>query len=82
MFFDFSSFNSYMNICLNGIRVGILLGFFLKGDRMDLIDFNSDIFNIFMNVSITGIATGFSLGFISWAIGFAIYGIIKFFKFA
>ena len=49
---------------------------------MELIDFNNDIFNLYMNVSITGIAAGFSLGFISWGIGFAIYGIIKFFKFA
>lgn len=82
MFFDASLFNSYMDICLNGIRVGFLLGFFLKGDRMDLIDFNSDIFNLFMNVSITGIAAGFALGFISWGIGFAIYGITKLFKLA
>lgn len=49
---------------------------------MDFIDFSSDIFNVYMNVSITGIAAGFALGFISWAIGFGVYGIIKFFKFA
>ena len=49
---------------------------------MELIDFNSDIFSVYLNVSITGIAAGFTLGFISWAIGFVIYGILKFFKFA
>lgn len=42
--------------------------------------FNSEFFDIYSDVMITGIAAGFSLGFISWAIGFGIYGIIKFFK--
>lgn len=29
-----------------------------------------------------GIGMGFGVGFIAWAIGFGIYGIIKFFKMA
>lgn len=47
---------------------------------MDLIDFNSDIFKVYMDVSVTGISAGFTLGFIAWAIGFGIYGIIKWTK--
>lgn len=38
--------------------------------------------DLFVEVLITGIACGFIVGFISWAIGFAIYSIIKLFKMA
>jgi transketolase C-terminal domain/subunit len=45
--------------------------------------FNSELFNsVYMEVITVGIAAGFAIGFITWAIGFAIYGIIKFFKMA
>lgn len=49
---------------------------------MELLDFNSEVFNLYMDVTVTGIAAGFTLGFISWAVGFAIYGIIKLIKLA
>lgn len=44
--------------------------------------FNGDFFNIYLDVILTGIATGFVSGFMLWAIGFAIYSIIKLFKLA
>ena len=44
--------------------------------------FDNEIFGTYLQVIIAGISAGFTLGFISWAIGFAIYGIIKFFKMA
>lgn len=34
----------------------------------------------YMTIITYGIAAGFSIGFISWAIGFVIYSMIKFFK--
>ena len=42
--------------------------------------FDNEIFSTYLEVIIAGISAGFTLGFISWAIGFAIYGIIKFIK--
>lgn len=43
---------------------------------------NSDMFGLYLNVILAGISAGFTLGFISWAIGYGIYAIIKFFKLA
>lgn len=42
----------------------------------------SDYFSIWLESLITWIGSGIIIGFISWAIGFAIYGIIKMFKMA
>lgn len=42
----------------------------------------SDYFSIWIESFIMGIGLGFILGFITWAVGFAIYGIIKMFKMA
>lgn len=39
--------------------------------------FSSENFDIYMNFMISGIAAGFMIGFMSWAIGYAIYGIKK-----
>lgn len=47
---------------------------------MSMFDFSNEMFNMYIEVAVTGISAGFTLGFISWAIGFAIYGIIRFFK--
>lgn len=40
----------------------------------------NDIFQVWITSLITGIGAGFTIAFIAWAIGFAIYGIIKMFK--
>lgn len=45
-------------------------------------NFNSDIFGICMDVAIMGIGLGFTIGFISWAIGYAIYSVIKWIRLA
>lgn len=42
--------------------------------------FEKDIFHIYSDVMVSGIAAGFMMGFIAWAIGYAVYGIIKFIK--
>lgn len=42
--------------------------------------FEKDIFKIYSDVMVSGIAAGFMMGFIAWAIGYAVYGIIKFIK--
>lgn len=42
--------------------------------------FDKDIFKIYSDVMVSGIAAGFMMGFIAWAIGYAVYGIIKFIK--
>ena len=46
------------------------------------LNFDSNIFGKYLDVIVVGISAGFVLGFMAWAIGFAIYGIIKFFKMA
>lgn len=40
----------------------------------------TDVYTLYSTCLVSGVALGFSLGFISWAIGFAIYGIIRWFK--
>lgn len=44
--------------------------------------FDSELFSTCIMIFISGTAIGFTVGFISWAIGYAIYGIIKWFKMA
>ena len=44
------------------------------------LSFDSDLFATYLYVIIAGISAGFALGFISWGIGYAIYGIIRFIK--
>lgn len=43
---------------------------------------DSTLFASFLEVAGAGLSAGFTIGFISWAVGFAIYGIIRFFKMA
>lgn len=43
---------------------------------------DSTLFAAFLEVVRAGLSAGFTIGFISWAVGFAIYGIIRFFKMA
>ena len=42
--------------------------------------FDKEVYRIFSEVMVSGIAAGFMTGFIAWAIGYAVYGIIKFIK--
>ncbi len=42
--------------------------------------FDSDLFRVYSGVIISGISAGFTLGFIAWAIGYAVYAIIKFIR--
>lgn len=42
--------------------------------------FNDEMFKYYLFVITSGMAAGFSIGFIAWAIGFGIYGIIKWIK--
>lgn len=42
--------------------------------------FDNELFTNYLYVMTSGIAAGFSIGFIAWAIGFGIYGIIKWIK--
>lgn len=42
----------------------------------------SNYFSVWIESLIMGIGLGFILGFITWAVGFAIYGIIKMCKMA
>ena len=42
--------------------------------------FDESIFDVYSAVMVSGIAAGFVLGFIAWAIGYAVYAIIKFIK--
>ena len=44
--------------------------------------FTSDLFGSYISTLLVGMASGFTLGFIAWAIGYAIYAFIKFFKMA
>ena len=44
--------------------------------------FTSDLFGYYISTLLIGMASGFTLGFIAWAIGYAIYAFIKFFKMA
>lgn len=44
--------------------------------------FDSEVFDIFLSVIISGTFAGFTIGFMSWALGFAIYELIHFFKMA
>jgi len=44
--------------------------------------FTSDLFGSYISALLAGMASGFTLGFIAWAIGYAIYAFIKFFKMA
>lgn len=41
----------------------------------------NDIFQAWLTSLIAGIGAGFTIAFIAWAVGFAIYGLIKMFKF-
>lgn len=45
-------------------------------------NFDNTLFNAYVYIIGTGIGIGFGVGFIAWAIGFGIYGIIKWFKMA
>lgn len=45
-------------------------------------NFDSAVFGNYLYVIVDGISAGFTVGFMAWALGFAIYGIIKFFKMA
>lgn len=44
--------------------------------------FTSDLFGSYISALLAGMASGFTLGFIAWAIGYAIFAFIKFFKMA
>nr|DAG11510.1 MAG TPA: hypothetical protein [Inoviridae sp.] len=44
--------------------------------------FSNDLFGSYVSSLLFGIALGFTLGFIAWAIGYAIFAFIKFFKMA
>ena len=43
---------------------------------------DSTLFAALLDAVGAGLFSGFTIGFISWGVGFAIYGIIKFFKMA
>lgn len=47
-----------------------------------IVHFDEFTFGTYLDVIVSGIAAGFTIGFIAWGIGFAFYGIIKFFKHA
>lgn len=42
--------------------------------------FDATGFQDYIEIACLGMAIGFSIGFMSWAIGFTIYSIIKWFK--
>ena len=42
--------------------------------------FSNNLFMSYINAFVYGIALGFFLGFIAWAMGYAIYHILKIFK--
>lgn len=44
--------------------------------------FTGDLFGSYISTLLFGMALGFTLGFIAWAIGYAIFAFIKFFKMA
>jgi hypothetical protein len=44
--------------------------------------FDADVFDIYLSVMISGTFAGFTIGFITWALGFAVYELIHFFKMA
>lgn len=44
--------------------------------------YTSELFGNYISTLLFGMALGFTLGFIAWAIGYAIYAFIKFFRMA
>lgn len=44
--------------------------------------FTDYLFGNYIGALLVGMALGFTLGYIAWAIGYAIYAFIKFFKMA
>ncbi len=44
--------------------------------------FTDYLFGNYIGTLLVGMALGFTLGYIAWAIGYAIYAFIKFFKMA
>lgn len=44
--------------------------------------FDLDLFDMYLELFVTGVSSGFVIGFISWGLGFAIYSIIKWVRYA
>ncbi len=42
--------------------------------------FDTELYRVLAGVMTAGILAGFTAGFISWAMGYAVYSIIKFFR--